>query len=518
MVRVRSKKFHRKIFTFFVVLYLHVLPAQAQYGGTGEPNNPSPADGSIQEDTRLVLSWSRGEYAVSHDIYFGENFDDVNNGAEDTFQGNQEETAFIVGFAGFPYPDGLVPGTTYYWRIDEVNDNEPNSPWKGPVWSFRIPPRTAYNPDPSNGAESVELDVKLSWTPGIDGKLHIVYFGDNFNDVNNATGGSAQGTMTYNPGPLKMAKTYYWRVDEFDVVETHKGDVWSFTTVGAVQALDPVNGAVDVTQTPTLTWSPGFGASHEIYFGADADSLELKGSGYLGSESYDPGQLSLDTTYYWRIDEVNNNNPDSPWKGPVWNFTTADFIVVDDFESYKVIDEDEPGSNRIYNAWLGGYNDPNNGSIVGYCDLFWWLCSKAVHGGMQSMDLYYDNTVTADYSEATKTLTYPRDWTEEGVNILSLWFYGDPNNAPEPMYVALANNIGPVADVYHDNPEVLLIEEWTEWRIDLQEFAEQGVDLTNVNSITIGFGDKDNPQAGGSGLVFFDDIRLYRPTQQEPES
>ena len=105
------------------------------------------------------------------------------------------------------------------------------------------------------------------------------------------------------------------------------------------------------------------------------------------------------------------------------------------------------------------------------------------------------------------TLVYPRDWTEEGVGILSLWFYGDADNAAERMYVALNGS----AVVYHSNPDAALIDTWTEWTIDLQEFAAQGVNLANVNTISIGFGDKNNLQAGGSGMVFFDDIRLYRP-------
>ncbi len=105
------------------------------------------------------------------------------------------------------------------------------------------------------------------------------------------------------------------------------------------------------------------------------------------------------------------------------------------------------------------------------------------------------------------TLVSVRDWTEEGVGVLSLWFYGDADNAAEQMYVALNGS----AVVYHDNPDAALINEWTQWTIDLQDFATQGVNLANVNKIAIGFGDKNNLQAGGSGRVFFDDIRLYRP-------
>jgi len=227
-------------------------------GGAKYPlaSTPNPEDGALHEDTWASLSWRAGDFAVSHDVYFGDNFEDVNAGAESAFQGNQGMPNFVVGFPGFSYPDGLVPGTTYYWRIDEVNDTEPHSPWEGDIWSFMIPPKTAYLPEPADSAESVELDADLSWTAGFGAKLHTVYFGENFADVDNAAGGLPQGLTSYTPGPLKMAKTYYWRVDEFDIAETHKGNVWSFTTEGAVGNPDPANGAVDVSQTPTLTWTP----------------------------------------------------------------------------------------------------------------------------------------------------------------------------------------------------------------------------------------------------------------------
>jgi hypothetical protein len=163
---------------------------------------PNPQDGSLILDTWVNLSWSPGDFAVSHDIYIGDNFDDVDAGAQSTFQGNQAGTFIVAGFPGFPMPDGLIPGTTYYWRIDEVNEAESDSPWKGEIWSFSIAPKTAYFPDPADNAESVSVDVELSWTEGFGGKLHTVYFGDNFDQVSNATGGQAQGTTTFTPGTL----------------------------------------------------------------------------------------------------------------------------------------------------------------------------------------------------------------------------------------------------------------------------------------------------------------------------
>jgi len=514
-----------------VLIYDKVLtPEEIQQiieGGGGEPYpyaySPSPADGTMHLDTWVNLGWWPGALAVSHDIYIGDNFDDVNDGAEGTFQGNQATTSLTIGFPGFAIPDGLVPGTTYYWRIDEVNYAEPNSPWKGEVWSFCIPPKTAYNPDPADGAELVDPNVELSWTPGFGGKLHTVYFGDNVEDVDNAAGGLPQGTATYTPGTLKLAKTYFWRVDEFDAIATYKGDVWGFTTQGAVGSPDPSNGAVDVKHTPILNWTPGvYGASHQVYFGTDKDavkyadtgSTEYKGAGDLGSESYDPGKLQWNTTYYWRIDEANDVNPDSPWTGNLWSFTTANFLVVDDFENYDVND------NQIWYAWHDGlgYGTPGvepyfagngTGSAVGDESTPSYTEETIVHGGNQAMPLFYDNSILR-YSEVEKMLTYPRDWTENGVSTLSIWFRGNSDNAAETLYVAFNGS----AVVSHDNPDAAQITTWTEWTIDLSApggFADQGVNLANVNTIALGLGNKKNPIAGGSGTMYFDDIRLYPP-------
>jgi hypothetical protein len=478
---------------------------QSSFGDYPQAAGPVPADGALHADTWVNMAWRAGDFAVSHDVYLGDNFDDVDVGSESTFVGNQAETFTVAGFPGFPYPDGLVPGTTYYWRIDEVNDAEPNSPWKGEIWSFSIPPKTAYFPDPANGDEGVSVDLQLSWTPGFGSKLHYVYFGDTFDEVDSAAGGLPQGATTFSPGTLKMAKTYYWRVDEFDVVGTHKGNLWSFTTEGAVMALNPANGAVDITQTPVLTWAPGLGASHEIYFGADAASLELKGSGNLGSESFEPGQLLWDTTYYWRIDEADNADADSPWTGPLWSFTTANFLIIDDMESYNDLDETDPDSNRIYLAWIDGFDNPaTNGSIVGYANPP-FAEQTIVHSGNQSMPFEYNNAVGK--SEATLTLTANRDWTVKGVDTLTVWYIGSASNAPETMYVVL-NGSAPVSS---DNPDATQAGVWTQWNIDLTRFADQGVNLSNMSSITLGVGNRANPTAGGAGKLYFDDIRLHPP-------
>ncbi len=472
---------------------------------------PKPADGTYHADTWVNLTWKASKLAASHDVYLSDILEDVNSGAEAAFRGNQKTTEFIAGFPGTPYPEGLAPGTTYYWRIDEVNDAEPNSPWIGSVWSFTIPPNTAYAPVPADDAESVPLDTKLSWTGGFGAKLHSVYFGDDFDAVSNASGGPLLPDTTFiPPGPLTLAKTYYWRVDEFNPPFTYKGDVWSFRTEGTAANPNPAKGAVDVSPTPILTWTAAnLAASHEVYFGADADAVanattaspEHKGTKALGAESYETGKLDLETTYYWRIDEVNSTQAGSPWIGNLWNFTTGDFLVVDDFESYNDIDPPDPASNRIFESWIDGFGTTDNGALVGN-DLPPYAEQSIVHGGNQSMPYSYDNNLKT--SEATLTLVYPRNWTEESVTKLSLWFRGASSNAADRIYVALNGT----AAVYHDDPAATKKTGWNQWVIDLTAFT--GVNLTNVNTITIGIGTKGSPAAGGTGKMYFDDIRLIR--------
>ncbi|TKJ35923.1 MAG: hypothetical protein CEE38_12985 [Planctomycetes bacterium B3_Pla] len=650
-------------------VYDHALTAdeiqtimESVAGGLPLARRPEPEDGAMIEQTWASLAWRPGDFAVSHDLYFGTGFDDVNGGAESAFVGNTFSTSQVVGFPGFPAPEGLQPGTTYYWRIDEVNEADPNSPWKGNVWSFAVPPKTAYNPSPADGAKFADPNVELTWTSGFDAKLHTAYFGDNFDDVNNAAGGLPLADPSYVPGTLELEKVYYWRVDQFDGAATHKGDVWSFTTTrpggglkaeyfnnttlsgepalirldpeidfnwgnadvpgenspdesigvnnfgarwtgelevdltdtyvfginanngfrlwldgepiinywdnpttssrqsapidlvgsstysirmdyfegddvaiarlfwesgtreeqivpsGALQPLsragdpNPYNGATGVTQIIIPSWrSSETAASHQVYFGTDAEAVknattaspEYQGSKALGEETLDPGKLAWQTTYHWRVDEVDNANPNSPVAGKVWSFTTADFLLVEDFESYNDLNPDEPGSNRVFTTWIDGFGTTTNGALVGN-DVTPFMELSIVHGGFQSLPYFYDNNLKT--SEATMTLAYPRDWTEEGVTKLSLWFRGGSANAAEQMYVALNGN----AVVYHDDPDAAQTGRWTEWVIDLQAFADQGVDLTNVNTIAIGFGTKGSPAAGGSGTLFIDEIRLRR--------
>ena len=278
----------------------------------------------------------------------------------------------------------------------------------------------------------------------------------------------------------------------------------------------------NLSTTASLSWLPGiFVDNHNVYFGTDVNDVTeateddprdvLIGPNNSDTTFNTPDYLEFGQTYYWRIDEVNDLEPNSPWIGDVWSFSTANYIIVDDFENYI----DFP-PNEIYNTWLDGWNDPTNGSTSGHATPDFvggehYLEHEFVHEGLFSFPVYYDNSV--GLSEVTKSIN--ADWTVADVITFTLFYYGDAANAVEPMYVALDDD----AVIVNDDPRAALDNEWNQWDILLQDFADMGVDLTNVNSLSIGFGNKDNPTPGGLGCVFFDDIRLYRspPIEVEPE-
>ncbi|MHC4575607.1 MAG: hypothetical protein ACYS76_16055, partial [Planctomycetota bacterium] len=144
-----------------------------------------------------------------------------------------------------------------------------------------------------------------------------------------------------------------------------------------------------------------------------------------------------------------------------------------------------------------------------------------VYDGNQSMVFLYDNNNpdANKYSEIERTYDDPCDWTALDVKALAIYFYGDPNNdanLTEQMYVGLKDSDGNYAEMrYGDNGEDMndiKKQQWQEWNIRLQDFRDvNSINLAGIKTVYIGFGDKSNPVPGGSGMVYFDAIRLYLP-------
>lgn len=97
----------------------------------------------------------------------------------------------------------------------------------------------------------------------------------------------------------------------------------------------PVDLGTGASCLPTLKWGRGtLAASHEVFFGTSANALAFQGA--LTSSSYAPPLLGNESTYYWRVDEVN---PSGRTTGPVWSFTTR--TLAPDFDHDGDVDMDD---------------------------------------------------------------------------------------------------------------------------------------------------------------------------------
>lgn len=210
-------------------------------GGGWAAQNPHPTDGATDVPLTAELSWS-SPWPIQYDVYFGTDLAAVAEAhifsAE--YKGRQWHTTYD--------PGSLTPGTTYYWRIDDVS-GELIIP--GPVWSFTtesVPFGIATNPNPENHATNVPVDAILSWTPAPGADSHDVYFGTDPVAVSEATKSSPEyrgrqdaDLNTYDPGPLQPNQSHYWRIDSvFDMgmySVIYIGLTWDFTTATGAESM-----------------------------------------------------------------------------------------------------------------------------------------------------------------------------------------------------------------------------------------------------------------------------------------
>ena len=263
----------------------------------------------------------------------------------------------------------------------------------------------------------------------------------------------------------------------------------------------PAAGATGVGVDSSLSWRAGREeVVHEFYLSTDEQAV-MDGTAplqVLTDSSFTPDALDYGKVYYWKVNEVNETAATTMWEGPVWSFSTAEFQLVDDFEAYN---DDQDAGTTVFDAWLDGYDDDTNGSLVGheFPNNGTYGETDTVHGGRQSMPLFYDNT-GAQKSEATYTVP-AEDWTANGLKSLSLFFHGDPDNTGE-LYVMINGE----KVLYDGDASDIARAQWQVWNIDL---SDVGTDVSNVTSLTVGVDD-----GTAAGVLYIDDIRLY---PREPE-
>jgi hypothetical protein len=382
----------------------------------------------------------------------------------------------------------------------------------------------AYSPNPTDGEKYVDQDEDLSWTPGLwtaNTSGHILYYGTDWADVNSRsrtgdTNDYSGDVNSFDPGTLELGATYYWTITEVNDSYISQpgvadppwlGDIWSFTVEGRAANPSPEDLAIDQSIYTVLKWEPGTSSeSHDIYLGTDFDEVNEANDSdpnvfmiNKGPNSYDPGILNLSETYYWRIDEVRNAGA-NVIKGYIWSFRVADYLMVDDMESY------DTSVNYIYNTWV---DIGTNGSRAEIDLKLATGDANYVQDG-NSMEYRFRNHLSPYYSETSRTFSSAQDWTVAGFKTLTLSLRADMDNLPsavQPMSVFVSDGTD-TGTVEYDDPNDLVRGwvGWEEWNIELQDFNDAGVNLSNVTELGIVIGDGNS---AGEGYVYIDDIRLY---------
>jgi len=466
---------------------------------------PKPADGALYLDTWADVSWKPGPKAVSHDVYFGDNFDDVNEASRTNPQGvlvsqNQEDTTYD--------PPGLLEfAKSYYWRVDEFNDAEPNSPWKGNTWSFTVIDHfivddfedyTDFSPDiiyeawldgwevEANGSTVGYPDPPAAEQSIVHGgKQSMPFFYDN------------SGTANYSEAERSFSPAQDWTREDVGILSLwfrgHPSYVAGFTegptgTYTMVASGEDIWGNSDQFH---FAWKEHSGAASII---AKVESVENT-HGFAKA-----GVMIRDTL---EADSANVALLITPENGVRFQFRNTAGGITDRFFEEGITAPQWVKLERTVGGLVRAYYSAD-GSTWTQLNLTTVAMNTPMYIGLALTS--HDTALTCEAKFSNVTSDGTGQWVNQDIGILS--------NDAEPMYVTVGDGSGTAATVYHANLDAALINTWTEWNIPLADLSNQGVVLTDVSKLAIGFGGADNPQSGGSGIVFFDDIRLYRPAPE----
>jgi len=463
----------------FGYLILSGEPAVAKELSRG----PSPADKAVDVPVDAALSWTAGQFAASHDVYLGTAFADVNNATRTSpasVLASKGQTAAEFHPVGLTYGQtyywrvdevNAAPSSTVFkgetWSFTVEPYGYPITNVTAKASSAQGNGMGAENTVNGSGLDQNGLHGTVGTTMWLStgaGPNWIQYQFDkvyklsdlkvwNTNGVIEPFMGfgakkvtietSADGTtwkaldnvpeFARAPGMADYAAntTVNFGGVEAQYVKLTINSTWGglnitglsevrFSSV-PVQAFapQPATGATGVGMDASLNWRPGREASsHKVFLGTDqaAVAAGTAAAQTLTAHSFAPSSLTFGTTYYWKVDEVGA----ATYPGDVWNFTTQEYAVVEDFESYN--DKD----NFIYDAWIDGFTDGKSGSTVGYFTANNGTFGETaiVHSGKQALPVEYNNVKTPYFSEATRTFDATQNWTTNGGDTLSLYFRG----------------------------------------------------------------------------------------------
>jgi hypothetical protein len=465
-----------------------------------------------------TLTWIPGRQAGSHNVYMSTNEQEVIDG-----------TALLDTVTDAEYgPLSLNYATTYYWRVDEVNDIEDPALVEGDIWSFTTKEYIVI--DDFELYDSNDNQIWYAWNDGLGyGTLEAPPYYPG-NGTGSAVGDETTDSFTEEtivhdggqsmPFAFDNNKQNFATYSEAEFTLTYPRDwteaglqelsLWFRGNPAAVGSfMEAPAGTYTMTATGTDIW----GVADEFHYAFKT----LTGVGTIEAQV-----LSIDDTDPWAkagvmIRETLQAGSKfaavyiTPGSG--CRFQGRTDTDTDATSDTDVATTEQTAITAPY--WIKLERD-FAGNFRGYYSsdgATWKSMSWNPHNIAMNSDVYIGLAVTSHNTGATCeakfanvkiTGTAGTQWSNQDIGILS--------NDAEPMYVAVSNSTGEPVVVEYGDPAATQIDTWTEWVISLQELADQGLNLTDVDRIAIGVGTKGNTTVpGGSGKMFFDDIRLYGP-------
>ncbi|MBN2137611.1 MAG: hypothetical protein JW720_07385 [Sedimentisphaerales bacterium] len=496
--------------------------------------NPSPVDCGVTEAQTVNLEWEAGASADVHDVYFSDNFEDVNSatssdpmGPDNVYKARQSGSTYSVS--------GLVKGKTYYWRIDEISG--PNV-WRGRVWSFTIHEFLVVDDMESYGDAN---------TPGLAGGSiwYTWWDGVGWDDPYPGFPGNNTGAVVGDrSGGVSLIPAVHSGIGSM---------VFSYENFGAnwlgSSGLDYYSEAVRTFEAPQ-DWTVENVKALNIWFrgyplpftespagtytmtaaGEDIWDVPWNGPPYHDEFRYAYKRLSGDGSITARVLSVTEtsdwakagvmirNTLDAssvhgmalvtpamgmgfhrrPIEGGLSEFTQESDILAPHWirltRTGNMITAEHSADGATWNSIDDPDDDPSSVAIPMNSDVYIGLALTSHNSAAMC---------TAGFSDVSFTGDVTGDWEIRNIGV------SQPGNFPEQMYVVVEDNSTKIATVSHEDPNAPLLQTWQMWEIDLRKFGDAGVDLANIRSICIGFGNRDNhPTPGMFGQVYFDDICL----------
>jgi hypothetical protein len=458
---------------------------------------PQPATAATGIAVDPTLNWWPGREAGSHQVFFGTDQAAVAGGTA------AAKTVTDHAFA----PGSLNFGTTYYWKVDEVN----TATYPGDVWSFTTQEYGAVdNFETYNDTDNRIYDAWIDgYTDGKSGSI-VGNMAAPFAEQTIIHGGKQSMPFEYN----NVKAPYYSEASRtFDTAQnwtTNGADTLSLYFRGrAVGFADNGNNTFTMSSSGTDVWNNGdqFRFAYKSLNGdgsimARVDSIAntnvwAKG-GVMIRQSIDTG-----STHAFMPITAGGSGAGN---GASFQrrLTAAGASTNDDNAAPAVAAPYWVKVERKGNSFTGSISaDGKTWKQLGTAQTITMTNPVLIGLALCSHDAAL--TTTAEISNVSTTGTVTGSWQDVAIGMAM------PTNGAAPLYLTVTDKAGKTKTVVNPNPSASATGAWTEWRIPLSDLT--GVSLTTVQKITLGVGDKTSPKAGAAGMLYFDDIGYGHPAQ-----